>query len=273
MVKVIRIFETKWLWFYTYIRLPLSMLFSLLYLCGFLIVADSLFSLIVPLFLLGILVLYTFTFIGLIKRTSWAYKLNWCVLACDSILPVLTGWISIGYGSIPISLGQAGLWFIPNAIYFKKRRSLFIPEEEGIEGNDWLWFYTYIRMPSSCLVLLLPLYMCLCGVPSDLWELLRLLITLGLLALYTFNFIGLIKKRWWGYKLNWGVLVCDCVILASIFFVNKFSVFLMGYAIAGLLWFILNAIYFKKRKHLFGKQEKESIEDNEQLGTNNKEQL
>ena len=86
--------------------------------------------------------------------------------------------------------------------------------------------------------------------------------------------MGLIKRKWWGYKLNWWVLILDCFVGGYFIFTpptpTPFNayVFLIGIGIFGFVWFLPNAIYFTKRRYLFIPEEKESIEENEQLGTN-----
>ena len=113
---------TKWLRFYTYITIPLNILLW--------------FYLFLPIILnqrdkthILLLILYVYTFVGLIKRKSWGWWANWFVLFINSFVLVpdgLSSFITYSPFYFPVTL----LWFFPNAIYFRRRTYLFIPEEE-----------------------------------------------------------------------------------------------------------------------------------------------
>ena len=119
----------QWLWFYTYIRLPLSILLSL----NQLITAKDI-SLLVG--LIGLIILLICNFVGLSRRTAWGYKLNWYVLVIECLLFPFKPDLPPNYIELTplLYLAFAGLcalvWFLPNLIYFKKRKGLFIKEEQ-----------------------------------------------------------------------------------------------------------------------------------------------
>ncbi len=143
---------TRWLWFYTYIGLPFSILLVIMYLGGLpTIVHDTLYSL--PAYLvLGFIVLLLYTVSGLRKRKSWAYKLNWWVLIVEwlafpfsqTAAYILEEWLgypfsqnisvlfnfALAYIFLAMLFGLA--WFLPNAIYFKKRWYLFDKQEKAL---------------------------------------------------------------------------------------------------------------------------------------------
>ena len=117
---------TKWLWFYTYIRMPLSVLTLLSSFPGGL-------STLAGLIYLGFVVLLICNFVGLSGRKAWGYKLNWCVLTIECLLFPFT-LLDITADFAPVAyLAYAGIfafvWFLPNSIYFRKRKRLFIQEE------------------------------------------------------------------------------------------------------------------------------------------------
>ncbi len=116
---------TKWLWFYTYIRIPLSVLTLLSSFPGGL-------STLPGLIYLGFIVLLICNFVGLSGRKAWGYKLNWCVLGVECLLAPF-GVISEGsFGgqldfltySVVLAIVIL-IWLVPNAIYFSKRKGLF----------------------------------------------------------------------------------------------------------------------------------------------------
>jgi len=114
----------------------------------------------------------------------------------------------------------------------------------------WFKFYVYIRFPlglisSGFLLLKNPQ-------SSFLWFGSALMLVL---------FIGLMNKKLWAWKLNFGYLVYEALlmVLAEYSLIQKeFSfeatdskVYLAIVIAIGLAWIILNWIYFKKRKYIF----------------------
>jgi hypothetical protein len=63
-------------------------------------------------------------FIGLHRMTLWGWRLNWVVLALEVLLRPLDRAESLSHYLL-FAIAGFFLWFIPNAIYFKKRRHLF----------------------------------------------------------------------------------------------------------------------------------------------------
>jgi hypothetical protein len=68
------------------------------------------------------IVLVVFVYIGLKRRKYWGFVLNFILLLLNTILMPLNAQISFLW-SFPWAII---FWFIPNAIYFYKRKSLFI---------------------------------------------------------------------------------------------------------------------------------------------------
>ena len=119
--------STVWLNFYVYVRIPLGILLSLIQgiPAGFLAyplqpsvvvftLAFAVFDICLAIFLL----------IGLHRRRLWGWKLNWFVLVLEVFVRPI-GKMDDAVVYFTIVTGLALVWFLPNAIYFKKRRHLF----------------------------------------------------------------------------------------------------------------------------------------------------
>ena len=125
-------------------------------------------------------------------------------------------------------------------------------------GTKWLWFYTYIRMPSGILGLLGELGTINELAKKDALSLLVSLMYSGLLILLICNIVGLSRRTAWGYKLNWCVLAVECLVApfsaipeGSVLGQFYFLTYSLVLAIVLLIWLLPNVIYFRKRKHLF----------------------
>lgn len=108
----------KWLWFYTYISLPLTLIWSLISIFFIPDLTERVISLIIiiPFGILSILV-----FIGIHKRRIWGWKLNWVLIAVELILFVFSVFSRAG----TVSMGYTPLWVALNVMYFSRRRILF----------------------------------------------------------------------------------------------------------------------------------------------------
>jgi len=113
---------------------------------------------------------------------------------------------------------------------------------------NWFCFYTYFQLP--------------CGVIDILNEFDKMgkvsFFGLGLIALIVAVFIGLHKRKLWGWYLNW-VLFAIGVLTKILFYpvgdlggtqFEKIG-FFAGCLLAGLLYTLANVMYFWKRKVLF----------------------
>ena len=137
-------------------------------------------------------------------------------------------------------------------------------------GTKWLWFYTYIGLPFSILLVI----MYLGGLPTIVFDKLSSLpshLVLGFIILLISTASGLRKRKLWAYVLNWLVLIVECLAFpfsqTSAYILEEWLAYpfsqnisaLFNFALAyifmailfGLVWFLPNAMYFKKRKHLF----------------------
>ncbi len=118
-------FPVKWLKFYTYFRIPLFILISFVFLIFTIVYfrvpfISGILSIIFTIFI----IMGIFLFIGLHLRKLWGWKLNWYFLSIE----ILFGVFSKFEGKaqfIGLLLGGILIWFIPNYIYFFKRKSLF----------------------------------------------------------------------------------------------------------------------------------------------------
>lgn len=109
----------KWFKFYTYVLIPLWILEELFVIIGS---GDETFH---PAGLLRI-VLFAILLIGLLRRMSWAWGLNilvLCLMVWGTAEPFR---VAFGFSAFLIAAAvSAIIWFLPNFIYFKKRRHLF----------------------------------------------------------------------------------------------------------------------------------------------------
>ena len=72
------------------------------------------------------IVLLGFLLPGMIRRKAWGYYLNWLQIAMTVYL--LTVRWSAWWG-LPVALS---VWALPNFIYFRKRRQLFMPQSSQV---------------------------------------------------------------------------------------------------------------------------------------------
>ena len=136
----VRKYPTKWLNFYTNIRLPLSIFIGF----GTLTQAHDAYTKnpaygINYFLMIAQLILMIFLMVGLHKRRLWGWRLNWFILGMETFLLPLNQILEtpvndVLFEKMPSSffIIYAGLvvvcfliWFLPNYIYFKKRRALF----------------------------------------------------------------------------------------------------------------------------------------------------
>ena len=123
-------------------------------------------------------------------------------------------------------------------------------KQEGELSVKWLDFYTYIRIPLGILFSIISLFRASTMLANDPIALVfNLIFTVLGISLAMFLFIGLHRRRLWGWRLNWVVLVLEVVLvpLDSVD-LTMYIIFLIAIS---LLWLLPNAIYFKKRRHLF----------------------
>ena len=136
--------STRWLWFYSHIRLPLGMLFTIMSFFSSMDVLSSNRSsfisnrqynnslTILAIICIGYFLLLLFTWFGLSKRKRWGWYLNWLVLIVEVLsypfsllsLQSVAPFQNCGEYLIGVGLGTFW-WFLPNAIYFGKRKCLF----------------------------------------------------------------------------------------------------------------------------------------------------
>jgi len=121
----------------------------------------------------------------------------------------------------------------------------------------WLNFYVYFRIPVG-IVLSVPSALALVASYSDDPTSVLLILTLEalLVCFCVFLFVGLHRRRFWGWRLNWYSLVLDVVL-------NPLgkgpAMYFLCLVVGALLWFLPNAIYFKKRRYLFTTHQDQSV--------------
>ena len=117
--------------------------------------------------------------------------------------------------------------------------------EPGKIPVGWLKFYNYCVIPGGILRTLV-----ITPLPLGYWS--NIMFTIGLTwsILLGCLFYGLYKKRLWGWKLNWILLVIG-VLLTPLEYEKGAVFYFVGLVSGGLIWFLPNYIYFKKRRALF----------------------
>lgn len=117
-------------------------------------------------------------------------------------------------------------------------------------GTKWLSFYIYFRIPAG-IILQAIICMAILYVSYDESMAVQILaISIANIAISILLFTGLHMRKEWGWWLNWAALLSDVFLRPT-----EKSDDVYGYislsALAAVFWFIPNAIYFTKRKHLF----------------------
>lgn len=124
---------TRWLWFYTYVYLPLTVLMGLAFVLAD---YDKLneagyeieFNLPVILTILYVVIYFIFTcflIYGLHKRRFWGWVCNWINLGVIVLLNRSLSLDSWGPYIVTVILLSL-IFFLPNYFYFTKRKSLFV---------------------------------------------------------------------------------------------------------------------------------------------------
>ena len=111
----------------------------------------------------------------------------------------------------------------------------------------WLWFYTYIRIPLGILSMLASM-----PESGNLYDPrgIERSIALSAIAFSVLLFIGLHKRKLWGWRLNWVSLGLE-VFLVPLGRTENIVTYVIFVAALICVWFVPNAIYFEKRRHLF----------------------
>ena len=122
-------------------------------------------------------------------------------------------------------------------------------EEKGF-SNRWLDFYVNVRIPLGIVVSVIGLIVFALSVNDPIALLVTLIFTAFDICLSIFLFIGLHRRRLWGWRLNWFVLVLE-VLLRPLDKADDLTMYVVFLVAAALFWFLPNAIYFKKRRCLF----------------------
>lgn len=120
-------------------------------------------------------------------------------------------------------------------------------EEKEKIPEKWLNLYTYFRIPLSILrdlilIVKYPSY----NVPYIIFDVVLL-----------YLFFGLHKRRLWGWKLNWIVLMVS-TLLCPLDLDKSGNNYFFYLVILSLVWLLPNCIYFKKRRHLFSPKAKDA---------------
>jgi len=114
MTTLAKTVPLRWFKFYVYVRIPLGIVVGLTELAH----APNAPTQVLLAASLGVLLALA---IGLSRRRTWGWQLNWVVLGLEVILRPLQQ----GSHFVPLVSGAFLLWFLPNAVYFWKRRDLF----------------------------------------------------------------------------------------------------------------------------------------------------
>jgi len=123
----------------------------------------------------------------------------------------------------------------------------------------WLNFYVDIIPVGIVLSVVLVVYALAHGLYSDDPTSVPfiLIFTALKVCLGVFLFVGLHRRRLWGWRLNWFVLVL-VVLLGPLGRAEDSTTYFLFLIAVALLWLLPNAIYFKKRRYLFTTHEDQS---------------
>ena len=122
--------------------------------------------------------------------------------------------------------------------------------------TGWLSFYSYIRLPLTCLGLFGQTPGVGVSNQEFLWG-------FGLCIFIIFIIFGLANRWKWGWWLNWGYIVIEWLGVAlspltnktqseiEHFNANDLTVLIVFFVLWGLIWVLPNSIYFYKRRVLF----------------------
>jgi hypothetical protein len=115
---------------------------------------------------------------------------------------------------------------------------------------QWFKFYTYFRIPVSLVIIIISVIAVLQAkkLVAETIIFMSICALFGILVVLVF--IGLHKRRLWGWKLNWALIVVE-VILSSFGRADDVISFVILLTISTLLWFLPNYIYFNKRRSIF----------------------
>ena len=114
----------------------------------------------------------------------------------------------------------------------------------------WLDFYTYGKIPFVVLILIISFINILVNYSKVNNPLLYLFLIIFEIIIAIVLFIGLHKRRLWGWKFNWFALFFE-VLTITIPIANNVNEYLIIVCVFLVIWFLPNFIYFKKRKMLF----------------------
>ncbi|MFW6035227.1 MAG: hypothetical protein ACOCRZ_03120 [Halothermotrichaceae bacterium] len=111
-----------WLWFYTYIRIPLGVIFGIVSIINY-IVSDISIHLNIP-FVIILMSVHLVVFFGIHKRKLWGWYSNWGLLAVEILYYSYSGFSSLLNFFVRL-LVLIILWGVPNYFYFSKRKFVF----------------------------------------------------------------------------------------------------------------------------------------------------
>jgi hypothetical protein len=118
--------STRWLIFWNFIRLPLTMIG--IWINALIILFNGKIYETIGMILFG--VFYYYAFIGLLRKKIWGWRLNIVLLFLEPTLFIIAQidqyeWAGLPEYVVYLSLFVIFFWVLPNYIYFKKRRELF----------------------------------------------------------------------------------------------------------------------------------------------------
>jgi len=127
---------------------------------------------------------------------------------------------------------------------------LKIVEIEKELPTNWLFFYTYIRIPLGLIIGIAETVYYYSDVLDPGSKIIILLVTIIDTVLYLLLFIGLHKRKLWGWRFNWFILIAE-TLLRPVESALTMNTYIISVGIFFLIWFLPNSIYFRKRRHLF----------------------
>jgi len=113
-----------WLNFYTYIRIPFTIILSIAYVIHVLMLGNLPYFFLIVFFTAIEMCFLVFLFIGLHKRKRWGWWLNWLSLVGEILIGPLAKAKDPAEYYVTVFF-MLLVWLLPNTIYFMKRYKLF----------------------------------------------------------------------------------------------------------------------------------------------------
>lgn len=127
----------RWFKFYTYVRIPIAIFVAISLIVSIETNPRGLFEIyLMEAMLILMVIYYAILFYALHKRLSLGWMLNWVAIVSDTLIAPIGHAKFLGAYLVAVIL-MSLVWFLPNYIYFKKRRYFFYLGWGSTQGDKW----------------------------------------------------------------------------------------------------------------------------------------